>query len=837
MLKFSKLMCQFRFFLCFMFVFFITQLCHSQTYVFAELSGTTNISTAGWNLNGNAYSGDTQGDADNFPNELILTNAWNGQSGGVFYSTPIDPSICSNWTVEFEYRIWGGSAADGIAFCFLDVPPTGFVSGGGVGIPGTANGLKVILDTWNNCGGPNPELQIYSGVGYFECAPGIVKLDNSAGNLGFVRNNTYQPVKITYNNGNITLFVNNQQYLTGNFPIGFIGYMGFTASTGGANDQHSIKNVVIYTDQAASEAGSNVTFCPGDSAQIGVPENPNFVYNWSPSIGLSSATSSDPVVTLSNTGTTNISQMYTVSTSLATSPGVCPSTDSVLVTVYPNHESLINADICQNETYLFGGQLLSSSGSYIDSIQSQFGCDSVVTLNLSVDSIYYDTLNVFICENDSYLLGLQNLTNTGIYTEVFQSVNGCDSSVTVNLTVHPLPVLICSDTLICFGDTASLMPMGAESYEWLPIIGSIEANGVLICSPSINTTLQLNGIDSNTCESSIDVNILIQELPQIELITSSFEICIGDTVELVVTGGSTYLWISPVFTENNIQQQTLEPDSAVNIYVSGYDDLGCENTDSLSIVVYELPNLLVTPAQSICIGESVLISVSGAQSYSWFPLGEGNEFQFSPNESVDIWITGTDANSCSDSIQTSVIVHPNPEANFSADPILTTSDIPHITFENTSTGGETYVLSTGDGFYYDFFDAEIEHSYPYSEGSYAVELYVENEFGCTDSVQVLIQIKGAEIYYVPNTFTPDGDEHNNTFQAVFTSGFDPAQYEMTIYNRWGEELIRIVDSNEYWDGTYKGKKCSEGIYIWKINFVIPDTNESKTISGHLNLIR
>ncbi|MGB1729791.1 MAG: lectin-like domain-containing protein, partial [Crocinitomicaceae bacterium] len=172
-----------RLLVCSMVVCFITFSGQTQTYVFAELSGTPTLNTAGWNLNGNAFVGDTPGDADNFFNELILTNAWNTQSGGVFYSTPIDPSICSNWTVEFEYRIWGGSAADGIAFSFLDVPPTGFVSGGGVGIPGSANGLKVILDTWNNCGGPNPELQIYSGTGYFECAPGIVKVDNSAGNL------------------------------------------------------------------------------------------------------------------------------------------------------------------------------------------------------------------------------------------------------------------------------------------------------------------------------------------------------------------------------------------------------------------------------------------------------------------------------------------------------------------------------------------------------------------------------------------------------------------------------------------------------------------------------
>ena len=837
MLKLLVKMFRSRILFVILFTFVIPYESNSQTYVFAELTGSPNLNTNGWNLNGNSYVGDTPGDTDNFVDELILTNAWNTQSGGVFYSTPIDPSTCSNWTVEFEYRIWGGSAADGIAFCFLDVPPTGFVSGGGCGIPGSANGLKVILDTWNNCGGPNPELQIYSGAGYFECAPGIVKLDNSTGNLGFVRSNSYQPVRITYNNGNVTLFVNNVQYLNANFPISFAGYMGFTASTGGANDQHSVKNVIIYTDQASSEAGSNMSYCTGDFTQIGTAANPNFVYDWAPSLGLNNTSNSSPTVSLLNSSSSILTQMYTVSTSLASSPGVCPSLDSVLVTVYPNLQTSINTEICQNENFLFGGQFYDSSGVYIDSSQSIYGCDSVATLTLDVLPIFFDTIDVSICQNDNYVLGSQVLSTSGFFTEVFQTTNGCDSSVSVNLTVHSLPVLFCPDTLICIGDTAELLPLGAEYYNWLPMIGNVDANGVLICFPSNNTTLQLNGIDSNFCESSIDVNVLIQELPNIQIITSSFEICIGDTVQLTATGGSNYLWISPVFIENNLQQQTLEPDSSISIYLSGFDDLGCENNDSISIVVYELPNLLVTPSQSICLGESAVISVSGAQSYNWSPLGIGNEYEFSPNESVDIWITGTDANACNDSIQTSVIVYPNPDAGLTASPLLTTSDIPHITFQNTSSGANSYILNTGDGSFYDFFSGQIDHSYPYTEGNYLVHLYVENEFGCTDSAQVLIQIKGEEIYYVPNTFTPDGDEHNNTFHPVFTSGYDPNQFEMIIYNRWGEELFNGSNSHEYWDGTYNGNNCPEGTYVWKINYVVPETNESKMISGHLNLIR
>jgi hypothetical protein len=161
--------------MCRTFILFFTLLVFSpklfsQSLVFAELSGTPTLNTTGWNLTGAAAVGDTGGDTDGNQDELILTNNVNGSSGGVFYTEPIDLATCYQWNVDFYFRINDGSGADGIAFCFLDVPPTGFVSGGGVGIPQTANGIKVVFDTYDNGCGANPEIQIYNGVGYNECA-------------------------------------------------------------------------------------------------------------------------------------------------------------------------------------------------------------------------------------------------------------------------------------------------------------------------------------------------------------------------------------------------------------------------------------------------------------------------------------------------------------------------------------------------------------------------------------------------------------------------------------------------------------------------------------------
>lgn len=90
----------------------------AQTLVFAELMGSPNVNTMGWNLTGASYTGDTGGDANSFSDEIILTNALNNSSGGVFYNQSIDLSTCNQWKVEFDFRMWEGSAADGIAFCF-----------------------------------------------------------------------------------------------------------------------------------------------------------------------------------------------------------------------------------------------------------------------------------------------------------------------------------------------------------------------------------------------------------------------------------------------------------------------------------------------------------------------------------------------------------------------------------------------------------------------------------------------------------------------------------------------------------------------------------------------
>jgi gliding motility-associated-like protein len=102
-----------------------------------------------------------------------------------------------------------------------------------------------------------------------------------------------------------------------------------------------------------------------------------------------------------------------------------------------------------------------------------------------------------------------------------------------------------------------------------------------------------------------------------------------------------------------------------------------------------------------------------------------------------------------------------------------------------------------------------------------------------------IPVIAEPIYYLPNTFTPDEDEHNQTWQAIFTTGFDPHSFHLAVFNRWGELIWETYDATQAWDGTYgpDGTKVPAGIYIWKLQFEPKENDYRKIVSGHLNLIR
>ncbi|NCA19564.1 MAG: hypothetical protein EBS86_00275 [Crocinitomicaceae bacterium] len=548
----------------------------AQTLIFAELNGSPTMNTTGWNLTGAATTGDTGGDSNGNSDEMILTNNVNGSSGGAFFSQPIDLATCYQWNVDFYFRIFDGSSADGIAFCFLDVPPTGFVSGGGVGIPQTANGIKVVFDTYDNGCGSNPEIQIFNGAGYNECGTGIVKVNNSGGNLNFIRSNAYNHAVISYDNGVITVSVNGTQWLSTNYTVTFVGYMGFTASTGGSNDRHSIKDARIYADIATPDAGPDISICSGSNGQIGATSNPNYIYSWSPAAGLSQTNVSNPTVNLTNSGTSPITQTFTVTTTLVSNPTSCPVSDNVVVTVKPLNYSTITTSVCQGGSYTIGGQTFSTAGTHQATVIGANGCDSTITLNLSFNPPLTGTINASICQGGSYSFFGQVLTNGGIYTQTTQNPAGCDSIVTLNLIVNP-PLSSVTNVAICPGATYSffgqtLTNPGNYSQQIQNAQGCDSiVNLILSFKPIATATVShamcqgenynFNGqvysqqgtytatvLGSNGCDSIVTLNLTVYPIPPAPVLSNNSPLnCPGDPLVLSAEfyDFATYSWIGP----------------------------------------------------------------------------------------------------------------------------------------------------------------------------------------------------------------------------------------------------------------------------------------------------
>jgi gliding motility-associated-like protein len=117
-------------------------------------------------------------------------------------------------------------------------------------------------------------------------------------------------------------------------------------------------------------------------------------------------------------------------------------------------------------------------------------------------------------------------------------------------------------------------------------------------------------------------------------------------------------------------------------------------------------------------------------------------------------------------------------------------------------------------------------------------LYTNNRAPCIlwDNLQ-LNRADDEIIYYVPNTFTPNGDEHNNVFNPVFVCGYDPLEYRFDVYDRWGEIVFTSLDSKTGWDGSYRGLPAKEGVFGWKLEYKAENTTEKKVITGHANLLR
>ncbi|MEL6806116.1 MAG: hypothetical protein AAFO91_20340, partial [Bacteroidota bacterium] len=136
----------------------------------------------------------------------------------------------------------------------------------------------------------------------------------------------------------------------------------------------------------------------------------------------------------------------------------CDSVVTLTLTIDPDIQTTDAEAICDDQLpFTFGTQSLTTGGTYVETFLTADGCDSTVTLTLTVNPTYTVTDAETICSDQvPFQFGTQSLSIGGTYTETFSSVDGCDSVVTLTLTVDQLPVLTALTPVLCESDAASV---------------------------------------------------------------------------------------------------------------------------------------------------------------------------------------------------------------------------------------------------------------------------------------------------------------------------------------------------------------------------------------------
>lgn len=189
-------------------------------------------------------------------------------------------------------------------------------------------------------------------------------------------------------------------------------------------------------------------------------------------------------------------------------------------------------------------------------------------------------------------------------------------------------------------------------------------------------------------------------------------------------------------------------------------------------------------------------------------------------------------------LTTQIEVLPTPVANFSYSPQLITTETNELELYNLSQNADQlqWQITGSNGFDYsssfEYFLLEL----PKDTANYTLCLTAINNSGCQNNVCEKIEVLNKLSFYIPNSFTPNSDGKNDLFGPVF-SGMEPREYQLIIFNRWGQLIFEANDINTLWNGKFQGNEVPAGTYLWQIQYKEEGQVEIISIGGHVNLIR
>ncbi|MBK8503060.1 MAG: gliding motility-associated C-terminal domain-containing protein [Saprospiraceae bacterium] len=501
---------------------------------------------------------------------------------------------------------------------------------------------------------------------------------------------------------------------------------------------------------------------------------------------------------------------------------------------------------CQGDSVIINGKTYHTKGAFTDTLASIGGCDSILHISIGQASVKFDTIEVSICEGSSYTFAGVEYNQSITTTDTISTGSGCDSIVTLNLTVLPvyeqdMTVTICTGSTFIFDgkdysepDTYQIIyqtSLGCDSIINLTVVANDELitelvvqnclggaafdfNGRLITEPGIyrDTLLSFTGCDS--------IVILDYQLHDVIETFETQTICTGDSL---LINGQYY------------RTDTIVSDTSISV-------MGCDSIAYHQLIVVDNVSLQILDAE-ICEGESVQLEVNmtgdGASPIAWTPSsGLSCADCLRPIAAPDVTTTYkvSTIGCLGTNIETEVTVAVIPL------PILELSQ------EQSPNGGQQVTLSATTidpthiiNWYDDsgqLLCTDCPNLLQTINGESTFVAIAVNELGCEVEEQITVGLTEDDCevgkIVASNAMTPNGDGSNDYFQV--TNSGDAELTLIQVINRWGEIVFEGRNIEELWDGSMRGEPVNPGVYVYMLHGICL-SGETFILAGNVTVIR
>lgn len=508
----------------------------------------------------------------------------------------------------------------------------------------------------------------------------------------------------------------------------------YTVTVTASNGCSKIKSINFIQSEPQVEITGDTDICIGESTVLTASGGTSYL--WS----IDNQTS--PTVFLTPTQTSF--HYVTVTNSLG-----CSAVELITLNVHPKPTATIigETSICQGETTILtagggdsyvwstgaqtAGIEVSTSGHYVVTVSNSFGCTATHMSSVVVKA--KPTVSILgtpaFCQGGSTLLTAtggnaymwsngtstqaNSVTIPGTYTVTVTAANGCTSVASIPVVMNPKPIpVISGNRAFCSNASSVLTASGGRTYLW----NDGTSDSVMIATGA--GTYSVTVTNSAGCSATVSATTTVHPAPT-PTISGPSEFCSGSSVNLIVSGGSSYVW------SNGSSGSYISVNQTGTYSVTATDSRGCTGEVSKTVVAHPLPNVVIAGDTNICTGESAFLMVNSTSgsTYMW-SNGQTTPFiNVTPSTSTNYTVVVTSSNGCTKSASIRVNVRPYP--------VITVTG--NLSF---CEGGQTEITAQGAAVYQWNTGASTPSVVLNEGGTYSVS--GTSSYGCMSTTQVTV---------------------------------------------------------------------------------------------------